>query len=138
MLEVRGRQSFIFARDSQGANVFFADEEINLKIDRNEVIYLQIKPSLITRLPFIDDLNMVMTDLKKLLDGPSQDYTLIVERPELVLLSPSNDNKTATILSFSEAMNKNFSEVHYLCKKPSTAFEIPAISEMSRLLVRQF
>jgi hypothetical protein len=118
--------------------VFFANEDIHQLVNKNDVIYLQIKPSLITRLPFIDDFNMIMTDIRKLLDGPMSDYSLIVERPELVLLSPSNDNKTATILAFSEAMNKNFAEVHYLCKKPSTLFEMPVISEMSRLLARQF
>lgn len=118
--------------------VYFTNDQITHQINKNEVIYLQIKPSLITRLPFIDDLNMVMSDLVKLLDGPTNDYSLIMDRPELLLLAPNNDNKTATILAFSESMNKHFNEVHYLCKKPSTSYEMPVILEMSRLLARQF
>lgn len=118
--------------------VFYANESINKLVETHEVIYLQIKPSLMTRLPFIDDLSLVLSDLKKLLDSTTEDCILIVDRPELVLLSPSNDNKTATILAFSEAMSKNFSEVHYLCRKPSSAFEVPAMTEMSRLLARHY
>ena len=118
--------------------VFYADESIHKLVETNAVVYLQMKPSLMTRLPFIDDLSIVMSDLKKLLDSPTEDCTLIIDRPELVLLAPSNDNKTATILAFSEAMSKNFSEVHYLCRKPSSSFEVPAMTEMSRLLARLY
>lgn len=146
--EIRHRFHYIVAQENAKGKkvvtlsiregVFFDNEQVTNLVNTNDLIFLQIKPSLITRLPFIDDLNIVMTDLKKLLDGPSIQYTLLIDRPEIMLLSPTNDNKTATILAFSEAMNKSFSSVHYLCKKPTTQFELPAITEMSRLLARQY
>ncbi len=117
---------------------FFMNEGMQKHVENNSLIYLQIKSSLMTRLPFLDDLSAVVFDLKKLIDGPCEDYVIIVDRPELFLLSPSNDNKTATILSFGGTMKNNFKEVHYLSKKPATPFEQPAINEMAKLLVTQF
>ena len=117
--------------------VYYNDSMVDQLVKNEDIIYLQIKPSLITRLPFMDDLEMVMNDLKKLLDTEATHSVVVIDRPELFLLTPGNENKTATILAFSDAMNRHFPEVHYLCKKPSTPFELPLMMEMSKLLVRE-
>jgi|GEM_PF-6793312 len=117
---------------------FFINEQLSALVIDEKVVFMQIKPSLLNRLPFLDDLAPVTDDLCELLDAPADSYVLIIERPELFLLSPAIDNKTAAILAFRDAFESKFFEVNYLCKKPGTVFELSGLNEMVKLLAHQY
>ena len=117
---------------------FFLNEELGAYLLNEQIIYLQIKPSFLSRLPFLNDLSTITADLAELLDEPTDKYTLMIDRPELFLLSPAIDNKTAAILAFSDALKNKFYEINYLCRKPTSAFEFPAMNEMARLLAQKY
>ena len=117
---------------------FFQNETLESYLESGRMVYLQIKPSLMSRLPFLDNFSMVMTDLLDLLGEDPANYHVVMDRPELLLLSPSIENKTAVILGFGEMLRGAFSEVCYNCRRPGTMFEQTGINEMARLLARKF
>ena len=136
ILSISAYKKMIVLSVREGA--FFQNAEIQTLIDSGRLIYLQIKPSLMARLPFLDNYSLVLSDITELVGENLEDYVVLFDRPELLLLSPSIENKTAVTLGLAEMLRGSFSEVNYLCRRPGTVFEQSGINEMAKLLARKF
>lgn len=106
--------------------------------ENNNIIFLQVKSSLITRLPFLDSLKPVMEDIQDLLDQNSHQYKLIVDRPELFLMSTARSNKSATLMSWVQNINEIFDRRYYFIKKSISTLDSSELNEMANFLAQRY
>ena len=100
------------------------------------VAYFEIKPALIVRLPYLEDLSSIEEDVRTLLPKPNEPYELFFEGPEQILNILDQEKSAATIISFSEALAKIFPKVHYYSRYTDDELMNRHINGMAKLLAR--
>ena len=81
--------------------------------DYKNFYYLKIKPSLITKFPFMQELKPIFTDMNSLVseDTPFSECTLIMDDPSLLFNNDDAASLQAKIFSLGEHLTKNFQNI---------------------------
>ena len=91
-------------RDGQD---FFREREIK-GIDEEVLIYLKIKPSLITKFPYMQELGSIANDIKNFMHHDSKDFIIVIDEPLLLFGNQDASNATAKIFSLTELFSTHF------------------------------
>ena len=123
---------------SEGSNFFsnFSAEEWDQ--NRNDLIFLQIKPTFITRLPYLENLSSITGELKALIDSDPSNYVLLFDEPEAALRSSDSDTSKASALLLGQAMSQLFPKVFYYMKTSTDQGVNSRINELAKLLIGNF
>ena len=87
------------------------------------------------RLPYLEDLSIVLNDLQNLVDGPLKDYVLFFDGPEITLNIQSAEASLSTQLALSAALRKSFSEIRFFSRAARDQEGIRKINELATHLV---
>lgn len=97
----------------QEGSSFFENANFEKELQDNSLLYLQIKPNLITRLPYLEDLSPLIDDINQFFESRGESIILFFERPEMVLEGCGQDRQIASTIMLSGSLNKNFQSVRY-------------------------
>lgn len=107
-------------------------ENIVQHLDK-ELIYLQVKPSLITRFQFLQDLSSIFDDISSLLYENNKDYCFFFDEPTFLFSNRESDISTSKIFSFTDLASFYFKEVHFFISKSKEKHIESAISNISKI-----
>lgn len=80
-------------------------------IDDETVIFLKIKPSLITKFPYMQELTPIISDIKNYLKSDSSNFHILIDEPALLFGQQDTSNATAKIFALNELLSKSFKTI---------------------------
>ena len=119
---------------SPGESFFQQFEKDHLRT--GHLIYLEIKPSLIVRLPYLEDLSSVEADIKGFIPADSIPHELFFDGPEQILNIVDQEKSAAAIIALSESLIRIFGRVHYFSRYGTDENHNRHINTMAKLLAR--
>lgn len=114
---------------------FFDLSYLENAVQEESLFFLQIKPNLITRLPYLEDLSPIVSDIEQLLSVPSESTVLFFERPELLVEISAQERLVATTMLLGETLSKNFKAVHYYSVSSSDPSISASLNSMAKILI---
>lgn len=134
----KNKRSTLILSFAEGETFFshFNDEEA--KGSDANMVYLQIKPTFITRLPYLENLSSITAELKTLIEGQPEDYNLLFEGPESAFGDLQSEKSKASALLLGQALAQIFPKVHYYMETSSDSNSTRKIHELSKLLLGNF
>lgn len=117
----------------EGSRFFSHFSDSHLESQR--LVFLQIKPNLMARLPYLEDLSIVWDELKELLPSRLSDYTLIFESPDLVIGNPSSERGSSTAMTFGASLGSTFDDIRYFCRYPEDTAMSYSFHQTCKILV---
>jgi CheY-like chemotaxis protein len=115
---------------------FFADEsgEGLIPFLRNDsLIYLQVRPSMIVKIQYMENLDPFLADLRDILGPAMKDRVVVVDDPDAILNLRDPSVSNANIYALIDVLSQAFSETHFFCVKPRDPDLVAVINQMSRI-----
>jgi CheY-like chemotaxis protein len=109
---------------NSGANVLmlsFLDAENFCKsidpklIEQDRFVFLQVKPSLVARLPYLQELSSIVEDIQSLVKRPYSEFTLFVDGIERLVNLRDLSQATGTAMTLSDTLGPKFAHIDYFC-----------------------
>lgn len=113
---------------------FCSTKEI-LAVDEDRLIFLQFKGSILSKLPFMEDLSPIMYDLEGFASDATKNYCLVVDDPDILLNIYEASSSRGHIFLFSELIHRNFSRIAYFSKKPTNPVLGERLNQLAGLLI---
>lgn len=96
----------------QDGQEYLQHENFLDRVTNNDLILLKIKPSLITKFPFMQELNGLIQDIHKLVGGSTADYILMIDEPNHLFIGTEINSSVAKVFTLNELFSKNFQAVN--------------------------
>lgn len=116
----------------------FSRPEYSHFIESDFMAYLKIKPTLITKLPFMQDLSPITHDIDKLLFGSHESYILIFDEPSLLFDQDGGSNVKAKVFAFNEVISKSFSVAWFFSTRSRDPSKEANLHNLARALFNEF
>jgi CheY-like chemotaxis protein len=123
---------------ASGNDFFSSYADTEKPTELSKLIFMQIKPAFMTRLPYLENLNSITGELKSLLDMDPSNYTLLFNEPEVVLSSKDVENKSATALLLGQTLTQLFPKVNYYMKASVDQKINTEVNSVAKMLVGLF
>ncbi|WP_338634923.1 response regulator [Spirobacillus cienkowskii] len=137
ILELFNNGENILILSIQEGKVFFKNFNIsNDSFELGRIIYLQIKASLIARLPYLEELSSVIFDLRRMLNFDIDSYHLIFDSPEVLFNIQEISQSNSSLILISNTLSQHFKTINYYTK--SNKKNIENINTMAKILVGNF
>lgn len=120
-------------------NHFFKNMNISNEIfAEGKIVYLQIKPSLISRLPYLEELSSVIFDIKRMLSFDINSYIVFFDDPDVLFSTTEGNQVYSSMFLIRNSFNSTFKKVFYYTKSNKDN-KIPAIiNTMAKILVGNY
>ncbi len=96
----------------QDGQEYLQHESFMNKVRNNELIILKIKPTLITKFPFMQELGGLIQDIQKLVTVSTNEYILMIDEPNHLFIGTEINTSVAKVFTLNELFSKNFSETN--------------------------
>lgn len=113
----------------------FFGEEFAEDLKQETLVFLSLKPSFVTRIPFLQDLNVIISDLAPFLKGRKQDYMLFFDEPNLLFRGQASDVGFAKVFALSELFLKSFPEARFYSTRSRDSEMQKIIEQMAKVFV---
>ncbi len=123
----------IFLSFSDPAN--FLDQELHQFIAADQLYYLQIKTSLYSKLPFIQDISVLIDDLSTLVSSELSSVELVFDDLDDMLNIYESVSSNFHLVRLSELVKVRFKSIHCLFKKQPNSIRQQRLFNASKLLV---
>lgn len=114
---------------------FFQNDLLQEDLSSGRLMYLQIKPVLLTRLPYLEDLSPLIQDVQDFSPRGIGSSVLFFESPEVVIDINAKDRFTATSILLSETLSRHFQSVRYYSKALQDPALAANLNSMAKILV---
>lgn len=111
-------------------NSHFADG-----INKQNLIYFQIKPSLIGKFPYLQDLSIVLEDLSSMVNAPLKDYVLVFDNPIILFSMRETELVLSKMFSFYEVLTENFREMAFFLTKSRDPYMNQVLEQMTKVFL---
>jgi hypothetical protein len=111
------------------------DEELRRLVSEEKLIYLQIQPSLVAKLPYLHDLSPVMSDLRGFLEGESGPFGLIFDDAHLVLHLEEGEAAIARAHALKEALTREYEDILFAFSRDGVR-DPALLNKLAQVLVR--
>lgn len=127
-----GRKVLVFSW-LEGSQFF--GEEFSSELEQEQLVFLHLKPSFITRIPFLQDLSVMISDLVPFLKGATQEYVLFFDEPNLLFRGHTADVGFAKVFALSEILQKSFPESRFYSTRSRDHEMQKVIEQMAKVFV---
>ncbi|MGY3804233.1 response regulator [Pigmentibacter ruber] len=118
---------------------FFKNIEIPLEVfAEGKIVFLQIKPSLISRLPYLEELSSVIFDMKRMLTFELNSYILFFDDPDVLFSTNEGNQIYSSMFLIRNSFNTAFKNVFYYTKTSKDNKISATINTMAKILVGNY
>ncbi len=120
-------------------NHFFKNMNISNEIfAEGKIVYLQIKPSLISRLPYLEELSSVIFDIKRMLSFDINSYIVFFDDPDVLFSTTEGNQVYSSMFLIRNSFNSTFKKVFYYTKTNKDNKISAIINTMAKILVGNY
>ncbi|MCB9062548.1 MAG: response regulator [Halobacteriovoraceae bacterium] len=117
-----------------GKNIF--ENENKLKhIDEESIIYLEMKPALIIKFPYLQDLSPVLHELEEFMNDRSRKYHLILDEPRNFLNVYGGERVFAQSINFINLIKGRFEKITVINSRPHSKDADAFLQKIGKLIV---
>lgn len=96
----------------------FIKEDLQEQIESNQLVFLEMGPSLITKLPYLEDVSPIFEDIENLVgDLHLAQVSLIMDDPQNLFGHNNRERALATTLTLSRVIGTTFKKSHVFMAK---------------------
>lgn len=118
---------------------FFKNIEIPMEVfAEGKIVFLQIKPSLISRLPYLEELSSVIFDMKRMLTFELNSYNLFFDDPDVLFSTTEGNQIYSSMFLIRNSFNTTFKNVFYYTKTSKDNKISATINTMAKILVGNY
>lgn len=110
----------------------------NDSFELGRIVYLQIKPSLISRLPYLEEFSSVIHDIKRMLHFDLASYTLFFDGPDVLFNLNDISQSNSTLILVCNSFATKFKNVFYYTKTNQNLKQSLNINTMAKILVGNY
>ncbi|MDH5415441.1 MAG: response regulator [Flavobacteriaceae bacterium] len=131
-----GEQSekILFLSWLEGDEFFQSDSELET-LNTNHITYLKLKPTLITKFPYMQDLSPIINDIKSFLENKSNEYILVFDEPSLILNLYDPESALAKSYMLWQVLFHEFSKVYCFCGKTGDEQRDILLNQIARAFI---
>ncbi|WP_372656326.1 PleD family two-component system response regulator [Halobacteriovorax sp.] len=128
-------EKVIFLSWDKGDYFYEENELIKKYIDDERLIFLETKPSLITKFSYMQDLSPLLDDITRFTGRRSRDITLVIDEIRNLINDQNSDRGVSQAYKLSQNLHNNFKNVTYLNSRPRKNDEQLFLNKIGKILV---
>ncbi|WP_052590615.1 response regulator [Halobacteriovorax marinus] len=128
-------ETVVFLSWSKGEYFYESNESLKKYIDDERLIFLEIKPTLITKFPYLQDLTPLLEDVLSFLGEKSRETHLVFDEPSVLLNFQNTEKTTSQALKFAQSLISNFKKISYIDIRPKKEDEQSFLNKIGKILV---
>ena len=113
----------------------FSDPFLESAMVHKELVYLQISPSTIAKIPFLQDFRPVIDDINGFLEYPSHDYVLFVDDPHVLMSADGSSASLTRVHLLRELFGEHFNATNFYASRGGMS-SVQPLNELAALLTR--
>ncbi|APJ02573.1 response regulator [Silvanigrella aquatica] len=139
ILNILSQGKNILVISVQDGRSFFKNIEIsNDTFELGRLVFLQMKPSLISRLPYLEEFSSVIYDIKKMINFELNSYHLFFDSPEVLFNIDDISQSNSSLHLVSNSLASYFQNISYYTKSNKNPKISLNINSMAKILVGNF
>jgi CheY-like chemotaxis protein len=115
---LQGKERIIFISWNRGEDFFEDNPQLLDAIENESLIFLEIKSSLISKFPYLQDITAVVSDIELFIESKSRDYHLFFDEPGNLFNIHNQEKSVSQSYNFAKLIHGNFDKVSYFCSRP--------------------
>lgn len=119
---------------SRGEDFLEDIENAEELIQNNKLIYLEIKPSLISKFPYLQNITPVILEIQNFLENKSRNYHLIIDEPSHLLNIHQSEKSISQAYNLVQMLHSDFNKVTYVNSRPHTESAVKFLTKIGRIL----
>lgn len=128
-------EKVIFLSWDKGDYFYEENELIRKYIDDERLIFLETKPSLITKFSYMQDLSPLIDDITHFTGRRSRDITLVFDEIRNLINNHNSDRGISQAYKLSQNLHNNFKNVTYINSRPRKDNEQLFLNKIGKILV---
>jgi len=128
-------EKVIFLSWDKGDYFYEENETIKKYIDDERLIFLETKPSLITKFAYMQDLSPLIDDITHFTGRRSRDITLVFDEIRNLINDHHSDRGISQAYKLSQNLHNNFKKVTYINSRPRKEDEQLFLNKIGKILV---
>jgi CheY-like chemotaxis protein len=94
---------------------FFEDFELGQElVNENKLYYLEVKPSLISKFPYLQNITPVMLEIQKFLGQNTRDFHIVFEEPRNLLNVYQREKSVFQAYNMAQIIHSEFAKITYV------------------------
>ena len=139
IMEEYNKSGNILILSIQDGASFFKNLNIpNDSFELGRVVYLQIKPSLISRLPYLEELSSVIFDIKRMLSFELSSFTVFFDGPDVLFNMNDITQSTSMLILVANSFSAQFKNIYYYTKTNQNQKMSANINTMAKILIGNY
>lgn len=114
----------------------FAIDDLKEPLVRGEFVFLQVTPSLISKIPYLLDLSPITDDIQGFLPRDSHEYSLFIDDPQLLLGSDDPKAAFGRIHSLKELFSSRFKRASLYASREGAPETVQNLNEIAVIFCR--
>lgn len=127
-------EPMIFLSWSRGEDFLGEDEDYNRLIINDQLLYLEVKPSVISKFPYLQDVTPMISEMKQFLGENSRKYHLVFEEVGYLFSRERKEKSISQALNLAQLLHSEFKRVTYVNAKPEAYLEAKFLGRIGGIL----
>ncbi len=119
---------------SRGEDLITDVDDIDSKINNDSLIYLEMKPSLVSKFPYLQDVTPVVLEIKNFLKTNSRKYHLVIEEPGHLFNINQRERSISQAYNIAQLLHSDFNRITYVNSRPQSSESVKFISKIGNIL----
>jgi CheY-like chemotaxis protein len=119
---------------SRGEDLISDVDDIDSKIKNEQMIYLEMKPSLVSKFPYLQDVTPVVLEIKNFLKVNSRKYHLLIEEPGNLFNVNQRERSIAQAYNIAQLLHSDFNRITYVNSRPQSSEQLKFIAKIGNIL----
>ncbi|MCF8060288.1 MAG: response regulator [Bacteriovoracaceae bacterium] len=119
---------------NRGEDLIAEIDQMDDLINSNRLIFLEIKPSLISKFPYLQDVTPVVLELKSFLSESSRKYHLVMEEPGHLLNIEQREKSISQAYNMAQLIHHDFNRTTYVSSRPDSSESIKFTFKIGNIL----
>ncbi|MBT4790570.1 MAG: response regulator [Halobacteriovoraceae bacterium] len=119
---------------NRGEDFLEGIEGVDDLIQSGKLVFLEIKPSLISKFPYLQNITPVTLEIKKFLHNSSRKYHLVLEEPRHLLNIHQKERSISQAYNMAQMIHSDFNRITYIDSRPHSEDAIKFLFKIGRIL----
>lgn len=125
----------IYLSWTRGDDYLASHPDLRPFLDDETLVYLEIKPSTITKFPYLQDITPIVHDIDLFMNKNVREYHLIFEEPRHLLNLADKEKTFSKIYNLGAIINNHFPKVTYVNTRPSLEEEYMILLKVGKTII---
>jgi CheY-like chemotaxis protein len=118
----------------RGEDLITDVDDIESKITSEQLIYLEMKPSLVSKFPYLQDVTPVVLEIKNFLKTNSRKYHLVIEEPGNLFNINQRERSISQAYNIAQLLHSDFNRITYVNSRPQSSEYTKFIAKIGNIL----